>query len=594
MSQFCADVSARGRRWELRPGAAPSTGDVVLRDGYKVPPQVLEVVARRGIEGVADWFEPSLKAFMPDPSTLTAMDDAVARLCRAVEGGERIAVFGDYDVDGATSTAIAIRWLRMVGVADAIFYIPQRLEEGYGPNDKAMDKLRAEGVGLVLCLDSGTGAIDPDPAKGYDPIGHARRIGLDVVVLDHHEPREDGLMPDAIIVNPKRPEDDGSLAYLCTAGLAFLFLVGANRALRRSGFFAGRGIAEPDLRPLLGLAALGTVADMVPLQGLNRAYVKLGLALMPENPGLAALAEATGEVEFSARTCGFVFGPCINAGGRISDTRQGALLLTTDDPEEARDVAARLFAVNRERQDMQRAMVAACVERAAAENAGDAAIVLYDEEWHPGVVGLASNKVKDAFDRTAVVIGQGGKGSGRSVEGFNIGQAFHHAIDLGLIKKGGGHAAAGGLTIDPAKVDEFRRFLCEASKGIERPASKVDLVLPVDGADIEAIEGFEAMAPFGMGNPRPRVAVVGAVLERPVLRSKGAIAAKLFDENRNCVDLILFGGEGTALGDALMAADGRRVDVMGEISINYYAGRRTVQLKVEDAMIGGKAAGAAA
>ena len=408
-----------------------------------------------------------------------------------------------------------------------------------------------------------------------------------MIVLDHHEPKETGELPPAIVVNPKRVEEDGSLAYLCTAGLAMLFLVGVNRRLRVTGFLGRGGVAEPDLPGLLGIVALGTVADVVPLKGLNRAYVALGLRAMGRIPGIRALVEATGEDEFSARSCGFVYGPCINAGGRISDTMQGARLLTTDDPDEAREIATRLAELNRERQRMQKEMVADCIRRVEQANTDDAVIVTFDGDWHPGVVGLGASKVKDHFDRPAVVIGRDGKVSGRAVEGFNIGRAFIKAQEAGLLLKGGGHAAAGGLTIDPALLPEFREFMNEQARGIERPPTMIDLAVPVGGLPQDVVAAFELMAPFGMGNPKPRVAFTGGVLEGVrVLKGSHVKGRVVSADGRSEVDLILFGGVGSILGEALRAAEGHRVDVMGSVEINAYGGVTKIQVRPEDAMIG--------
>ena len=560
------------------PGAGPSAGDI--------SPEVVAIAARRGVSDISAFFRPSLRAAMPDPSSLSGMDEAVARFAAAVRGGERVAVFGDYDVDGATSTALLLRWLRLCGLRDAMFHIPQRLTEGYGPNIPAIEALRAAGATLLVIADSGTGAMAQ--------IARAREIGLDVLVLDHHEPNEDGSLPDAVVVNPKLPSNDGSLSYLCTAGLVFLFLAAANRSLRDSGFFAPPGPPEPKLQNLLGLVALGTVADVVPLKGLNRAYVHLGLSRMHFVPGLAALRDAVNagreeekRIGWTAYACGFSFGPCINAGGRISDTTQGTRLLSTDDPGEARAVAEELVALNAVRQEMQREMVARCVENVAADDVAgdDAVIVIHDEAWHPGVVGLGASKVKDHFDRSAVVIGKGGKGSGRAVEGYGMGRSFLRAAERGLLLKGGGHAAAAGLTIDPARIPEFRAFMQEESRGTVRPPTQVDLVVPVGGLGYAAVDDFELLAPFGMGNPRPRVAVTGGVLEDVRLLKEKHVKGRLVT-GRHRMDFILFNGAGTPLGEKLRAADGHRVDLLGELSVNEYGGRTCVQIKPTDAMVG--------
>jgi single-stranded-DNA-specific exonuclease len=612
MDVFCSDVSALDRRWRVReeagqtviqrdPGGAP-----VTRSGAAVSEVVVQIAARRGASDVSAFLEPSLRDFMPDPSSLPGMDEAAARFSLAIERRETVAVLGDYDVDGATSTAILLRYLRHFGLKP-IFHIPRRLEEGYGPNVPAIESLASEGATLLLIVDSGTGK------QAFPSVSRAKALGMDVIVIDHHEPNEDGTKPDCILVNPKMPEAGGSLAHLCTAGLAFLFLVGVNRRLRDTGAFADLGIAQPYLQDLLGLVCLGTVADVVPLKTLNRAYVKLGLAFMTRNVGLAALMEVAararkedddkrgrkqkqgsdGKGLASEYACGFVLGPCINAAGRIDDTRLGTLLLSTDDPAEAAELADRLYALNQERRRMQEEMVEACMLSVSDPGPDDAVIVLYDPSWHPGVVGLGASKVKDAFDRSAVIIGADGKGSGRSVKGFNIGKAFLRATEAGILKKGGGHAAAGGLTIDPARVDEFRAFMQEQSKGTVRPETNVDIAVPVGQMSVDTVQGFEALAPFGMGNQKPRVAFVGGVLDSVRILSEKHVKARLVSGNGQ-VDLILFNCLGTPLGSKLIEAEGRYVDVLGAPQVNDYMGRVSVQVQPQDMMVGAPATALAA
>ena len=590
--EFDETASVLDRKWEMRGGLTGAVAPLWLADGTFVPSEVVMVALGRGATDVAAFLHPTLRSFMPDPSCLDGMDTAAARFCDAIQASEKIAVLGDYDVDGATSTALLLRYQRLVGLEGGIFHIPQRLTEGYGPNIPAIQKLRDEGgASLLVIADSGTGA--------FSQISHAREIGMDVIVIDHHEANADGRVPDAAVVNPKLLVNDGSLSHLCTAGLAFLFLVAANRELRRRGFFSPVR-PEPDLRDLLGLVALGTVADVVPLRTLNRAYVAQGLAHMHKIPGLLALhrvinegqreaAVETGkqvrEVGYTSYACGFNFGPCINAAGRISDTRLGTLLLSTDDHAEASALAEKLFALNRERQTMQKKIVDSCIEKVEDRGPDDAVLVVYDEAWHPGVVGLGASKVKDRFDRSAVVIGEGGKGSGRGVDGFNIGQAFLKAAAEGLLVKGGGHSAAAGLTILPSKVDEFRAFMQEQSKGITRPRSQVDLCVAVGGLSIDSVRSFEMLAPFGMGNSHARVAFTGGVLDKVQVFKGTTLRAYLFGF-KSKVKIIMFNAPGTPLGDALIAAEGHYVDILGDVEINTYEGRSEIQVKPTDAMIG--------
>jgi len=570
---FLAQLSMLGHRWEQR--ALPE-GYVPSSNG--IPPIVDEVIARRGFLPAEGWLNPTLRSEMPDPYKIPNMRTALQRLAQAVKGGERISVIGDYDVDGATSCAILIQWWRAAGLEEPIFYIPQRLTEGYGPNNGAIDHLAANGTSLLLIVDSGTTA--------FEPIAHARSKGLDVIVIDHHDPQEDGTLPNGIIVNPKLEED--GFGYLCTAGLCFLTLVGLARELREANWFTDRGVQEPNLMPMLGLAALGTVADMVPLIGLNRAYVTTGLRRMSENIGLAALIAENSLEDFATpRAAGFVLGPCINAGGRIGDTRQGTRLLTARESHEAKALAQDLLAQNLERRAIEKAIVAQCIDNGALQIAAEKRIlVLHDPTWHPGVVGLGAARAKDFFDVSVVVIGEDGKGSGRSVPGFHIGRAFMKAAAAGLIKKGGGHAAAGGLTADVSKIDDLRSFLEGEANGAEHLPVKIDLIRGIGEISMGDILDLDRLAPFGMGNPKPRVVVTGGTLRALRIIKDAHVQAKLVAPGVQ-IGMILFNGAKTRLGEALQKAEGCAVHVLGCLRVNEHLGHAKLQIEPEDLMIVG-------
>jgi single-stranded-DNA-specific exonuclease len=591
MSEFCGEKSVLNREWEVRRPANSAHDNVITESAIQVPAVLSEILRGRGFPDAGSFLEPTLKSHMPDPYILQGMKEAVLRFGEALTGKEKIALYGDYDVDGATSTALVQRYLRLAGIQDSVIYIPQRLTEGYGPNAPAMDILRDGGASLVVILDSGTLA--------FGPIERARELGMSVIVIDHHEPLENGDLPDAIVVNPKRQGEDGSLAHLCTAGLAFLFLAGVGRHLRSLNFFAPPGPPEPKLTELMGLVALGTVADMVSLHGLNRVFVRQGLPRLELIPGIRALLEVTSansraealangrkwkERPVDARTCGFSLGPCINAGGRISDTMLGAKLLTNEDPAEVAALAETLDCLNRERRKLQEGTVENCIASVSARNTDDKVIVAYDESWHPGVVGLAANRIKDEFDRSAVVIGTGGKGSGRGLRGFNIGLAFQRAHDAGLLIKGGGHAAAGGLTIDPLKMEEFRAFMNLQAQNFTPMPTEVDLAVPVGGLKVSAVEAFSMLEPFGQGNEPPVVVFTGGVLRRVQILSDVYVKATLHGGDYSVK--VFFRGAGTKLGKAILAAEGRYVDLMGKVTVDTYGNAPSVQIEPRDAMIG--------
>lgn len=614
---YCASRSLRGRKWDV-----PEEVSYTPIEG--LPDEVTTIIARRDIDDVQEYLTPTLKGSMPDPHVLQDMEKAAIRTANAVQQGEKIALYGDYDVDGATSTAILKRFFRGLDLGDVTVYIPDRLTEGYGPNVPAMDKLKAEGVQLLIIVDSGSVA--------FEPVAKARELGMDVIVIDHHECEVqkssaeqcddtvdlNGLdaderefvsrtakarggvpkLPDALVVNPKRADEDRSLEYLCSAGLAFLFAVAVRRVLRERSHFEGN--REPDLKPLLGIVALGTVADMVPLTGLNRAYVKHGLPLMRLNPGIDALSEVIlrraveedpkkaerleGKMS-SAYACGFLYGPCINAAGRIDDTSLGSLLLSTDNPEEASELADRLHGLNRERQNMQTAMINQAIQMVNERHMDDEVLVVYDETWHPGVVGLVASRLKENFDKSAFVIGAGGKGSARAADGFDVGRAVIDARLSGLLLKGGGHKAAAGLSCDPKKLNSFRSFMCDRAKGFEPPASKVDLVVECGAVDARAIEAMEVLAPFGMGNPNPRTAVVGGYLEK-VIVLKGKHIKGFLKSDHGTVEIIMFGAVDTPTGERILGSQGYYMDVLGRLEINTFRGAKKVQVVPEDVMIG--------
>lgn len=569
---YVAEISLRGNRW-----AVPNEFEGVDADDPLFLPKQVALLRGTPPQALESFFKPLLRNNMPDPSSLVDMDAATARIAAAVRNGETIGLLGDYDVDGATSTAIMLRWLRAAGHREALYYIPDRIREGYGPNPGAVDAIAEAGATLLLVLDSGTLA--------HGPIAHARARDMDVVVVDHHEPSRTLPLPDAVVVNPKRPDDASGLRDLCTAGLAFMLAVSLNRLLRETGYFGEIGVPMPDPMDLIGLAALGTVADVVSLTGLNRALVVQGLPKLDRNPGIRALVEETGETEFTPKTAGFVFGPCINAAGRIDDTRLGTLLLASDDAEETRDLARRLREINAQRQAMQKAMVDTAVARAlSAEFAVDPVIVIEDPEWHPGIVGLVAARVREATDKPAVVVGEFGKGSCRSVDGFDVGSAIIRAREGGLLIAGGGHRMAAGLTIEAGRIGELRRFLCAEAFDFERPATEVDVVAEVGTTSVDAIAPLEALAPYGAGNQQPAVAVIGGVARRVrILKEKHV--KLLLEGPEGTTEAILFNAIGTRLGDALAASEGLPVDVLGRVAVDDYNAQPRVQIKIDDAMI---------
>jgi single-stranded-DNA-specific exonuclease len=577
--EFCNDTSVMGREWLLKPH--PEGPEI-----QGIHPAAVSIAISRGFDPET-FFDPKLRRELPDPSIMKGMDEAVSLFCDAVMSRKRIAIYGDYDVDGATSTSLLVRWLTSVG-QPPVFYIPDRIKEGYGPNADAIRRLKSEhDIEFILFLDCGT--------RAHAQLAVGVELGIEMAILDHHE--QDDRDPPAILVNPKRRDENREFEYLCTAGLAFVFLVAVNREMRGRGFFS-EAHPEPDLKQWLGIVALGTVCDIVPLKKLNRVFVTLGLPLMGSIAGIRALQAVNvtnrgGLPDFNEHTCGFVFGPCINAEGRIGDTRSGTTLLATDDDEFAMEMAIKLVETNKERQEMTKTAVAAAIEIATTEMTEDSTIVIYNEDWHPGIVGIVAGRVKDAVNKPTVIIGTGGTGSCRSVTGYSIGAAVDGALEAGIVDKGGGHTMAAGLHVKPERVKDLRRFLCERSHGFKMLPIEIDMAIACGVLTPAFIEAMEKMRPFGMENPQPRIVVHGGYVSRVEMMTGGHVKLHLAGRFGAC-KAILFNALGTRLGDALAMTEDKFVDVYGRARVDFWGGRSHAVLLLDDAMVKPEAIEAAA
>ncbi|HXQ50176.1 MAG TPA: single-stranded-DNA-specific exonuclease RecJ [Stellaceae bacterium] len=577
--------SLLGRRWRERSGEDRAGLAIAQRLG--LPEIVGRLLARRGVapDEAERFLNPLLRDVLPDPSDFKDMDLAIARIVAAVEGRETIAVFGDYDVDGATSAALLKRFLGAAGTRVAI-YVPDRQREGYGPNAPALLRLKDEGASLVVTVDCGIAA--------HAPLAAAAEAGLDVIVVDHHvaEP----LLPRAVaVVNPNRLDETSPHRALAAVGVVFLLVVGVNRALRRAGWYANR--REPDLMAWLDLVALGTVCDVVPLTGLNRALVTQGLKVMRQrgNPGLAALADVAKVSEpLGAYHAGFILGPRVNAGGRVGAADLGARLLSSDDAGEVRVLAQQLDAHNAERRDIEARVLAQAVAQVEGGGAGQALLFVAGEGWHPGVVGIVASRLKDRYNRPACVVameGAIGRGSGRSVSGLALGPAVIAARQAGIVSHGGGHAMAAGFTVAADRLLELRDFL-EArafeALGAEAPMPElsIDGALTAAAATAGLAELVERIGPYGTGNPEPRFVlpqlrvlradVVGGAHLRLIL-ADGAGAGR--------VKAIAFRSVDGPLAPALLNSGGRAFHVAGHLRADRWQRREGVQLLVDDAAL---------
>ena len=577
------EKSVCGRRWISRAGDDRSALAIAQRHG--LPDAVARLLAARGvsIDDVDDFLEPTLRRFLPDPSHLKDMDAAIARLADAVGRGERIAVYGDYDVDGATSSALLLRFFRGIG-ADIVAYIPDRLIEGYGPNAAALLKLRQQGIAVVVTVDCGITA--------FAPLAAAAEAGLDVIVIDHHvaEPQ----LPRAVaVVDPNRLDETSPHRQMAAVGVAFLLIVGVNRALRAAGHY-GTGRPEPDLRRWLDLVALGTVCDVVPLTGVNRAFVRQGLRVMRErgNAGLVALCDVARMNEAPGTFhAGFLLGPRVNAGGRVGQADLGTRLLSSDDPHEAGALALRLDQFNTERRAIEHAVLDAAIVRVGEPTALPPAIVVMDDGWHPGVIGIVASRLVERFHRPVFVIGFDGdigKGSGRSVRGVDLGSIVIAARQSGLLINGGGHAMAAGLTVARGMADAFAAFMVErvaaqAPNGALEASLSLDGAVAASGLTLDFLNVLDRCAPFGVGNPEPRFALPSMVVSFWQGVGENHIRCQLTGGDGARVSAIAFRAAGRPLGEALTQTGGAPLHVAGVARINRWNGREDVQFHIEDA-----------
>jgi single-stranded-DNA-specific exonuclease len=569
--------SLSGRRW-IGPGAEANRLAEAMAQATALPRPLCQTLVRLGVtEDAAEaYLAPTLRDLLPDPRSLRDMQEAAARFLRAVRTSERIAIFADYDVDGGTSAALLIDWLRQMQAPAPTLYIPDRIDEGYGPNVPAMSDLAAR-HDLIVCVDCGT--------LSHEAIAAAK--GADVVVLDHHLGGET-LPPALAVVNPNRQDESGDLAHLCAAGVVFLMLVEAGRQLRAAG------TQGPDLMAMLDLVALATVADVAPLIGVNRAFVRQGLRVMAARarPGLVALSDvARMDSAPNAYHLGFLLGPRVNAGGRIGKADLGARLLACDNPAEARAMAERLDQLNSERREVETQVRDAALAQAEARGLEAPLVWAAGEGWHPGVVGIVASRLKERANRPAIVIGldgDEGKGSGRSVSGVDLGAAIQRLASEGLLIKGGGHKMAAGLTVArdhlEAAMARLAELLAKQGAGAGGPADlRLDGLLMPGAATVDLVERIEAAGPFGAGAPGPRYVFPDCQITFAKALSGAHLKLRFGDGMGASLDAIAFGALDGPLGPALLAHGGARFHLAGRLDINSWGGRQNVQLRLEDA-----------
>ncbi|WP_411837632.1 single-stranded-DNA-specific exonuclease RecJ [Paracoccus sp. ME4] len=569
------DSSLSGRRW-VGPLADLERRAEGLAQQAALPLAVARVLAERGVppEEAAGFLSPKLRDLLPDPLTLRDMEVAAARLVDAAATGQRIAIFADYDVDGGSSAALLIDWLGQHG-RQATLYIPDRIDEGYGPNIPAMTALAAA-HDLIVCVDCGT--------LSHDALAAA--AGCDVIVLDHHLGGET-LPPALAVVNPNRMDEDGALGHLCAAGVVFLTLVQAGRVLRE------RGLPQPDLMAMLDLVALATVADVAPLVGVNRAFVRQGLAVMArrQRPGVVALSDiARLDGAPSAFHLGFLLGPRINAGGRVGRADLGALCLASRDPAQAEALARQLDALNGDRRAIEAAVRLEAL--AQVEARGDARLSwAAGAGWHPGVVGIVAARVKEATDLPSVVIGVDhgiGKGSARSVPGVDLGRAIQRLAHEGLLLKGGGHTMAAGLTVEEAKIPAAMERLAELiARDLAGRTGAGDLrisgLLEPSGATAAMFRMLEDAGPFGQAAPAPRFAFADQVIDSAATMGDRHLRLQFRSPGSPAMEAVAWGAMDGPLGPGLIGAKGRRFHLAGKLELSTWGGRERLRLRLDDA-----------
>lgn len=574
--------SITGQRWGWRGTMADG------RDGGLMPDDlVTTLLLARGCppDALEAHRNPTIRAFMPDPSIFRDMDSAAERLADAVERQERVTIFGDYDVDGATSAALLIRLLRSLGL-EAGYYIPDRLMEGYGPSGEALVKLAQGGSTLIVTVDCG--------AQAFEALTMARDAGVDVVVVDHHKCATQ-LPPAFALVNPNRLDEDEGAAHghLAAVGVAWLLGAALLRVLRARGHFVTR--EEPKLLDLLDIVALGTVADVASLKGLNRAFVAQGLKVMAgrHNVGLDALLTASRLTRSPVCSdLGFALGPRINAGGRVGKSDLGVRLLTTEDAEEAREIAAELDQLNNERRTIE-AGVQQAAEEAAIRQSNRAVALVSGEGWHPGVIGIVAGRLKEKLGRPSIVIALDadgtGKGSGRSIAGVDLGAAVLAAKDAGLLIAGGGHAMAAGLTVAADKVDALADFLDErlstdVARASEDRSLLLDAVVSTGGVTPALVEALEAGGPYGMGWPAPRVAAGPMRVVKADIVGQNHVRAIMAGDDGRSLKTVAFRQSETELGQAILnGARDRKLWVAGRVKIDDWGSRPAAELHIDDA-----------
>lgn len=556
-----------------------------ISETYGLEQYLAQILINRGVlfDEIEDFLNPKLQKLMPDPYVLKDMEKSALRVADAVQNQEKIAIIGDYDVDGATSSSILKRYFRAVGI-EPLIHIPSR-QEGYGPSDLAFGKFKKHDIRLVITIDCGTTA--------FDVLNRASENGFDIIVIDHHE--AENILPKVFaLVNPKRTDENNPykyLTYMSAVGVGFMFLVALNRELRKRNFFAKKN--EPDLLALLDLVALGTVCDVVPLLGLNRAYVKQGLKVMSQlgNLGIKSLMAVSGvNCAPSSYHLGYVLGPRINACGRVGNADLENILLCSEDETQTKSIAEQCNCFNNERKDIENYVLLQAIEQLENRRQPYPIAFVYGKDWHQGVIGIVAGKLRERYNVPAFVMSieeDEVKGSARSVDGLDLGALILSAKEKGIISGGGGHIMAAGFSLPQDKIDEFQKFVGEyvvSCLGEDKVAAKlnIDCVLNLSAVNIELSNNFARLEPYGAGNPEPSVLIKNVMITNAQIVGSGHIRCTVCSPNGAHVKAICFNCTDNQLGNALLANKGELYDLVGKIKTDEWMGKKSVQLIIQD------------
>jgi single-stranded-DNA-specific exonuclease len=574
--------SVSGKNWISKEFSSDDIN--YFKTNYFLDEIVAKLLSIRKIkkEEIKSFLEPSIKNILPNPFILKDMDKAVDRSIKAIKNNEKIGILGDYDVDGATSTAILGKYFRYLNIKFEI-HIPDRKSEGFGPNEKAFLEFIKKGVNLIYTVDCGT--------LSFKPMDFAKKNNIDVIILDHHQ--SEVKLPNAhSIINPNRFDDRSELNYLCAAGVCFLFLIALNKRLRDQNWFDENNIDEPDLIKILDLVSLGTVCDVVPLIGLNRAIVRQGLKVLKKknNLGLKTLIELNNiENNITAYHLGYVLGPRINAGGRVGKSSHGANLLLNDNAQNTFKLASELNNYNKERQMLEAELLKKILNN-SYENNSDPVIILYGENWHEGIIGIIAARLKEKYNKPAIIISVSsdiGKGSARSIHGFDIGTTIIGGVQAGVLVKGGGHKMAAGFTIDMKKIKEFKEFVFKKFRSInmnleDKKKYYFDAQIAPSAVNFDFFEKINLLAPFGSGNIEPKFLIKDLKLINSKIVGEKHIKSILVGSDSSTIKTISFNSVETDLSSYLLKKNPKNFNIVGKLSLNEWRGQKNVEFIIDD------------